>query len=311
VACSVADVVRRFRERHGEHWELFPEKVALQLNDTHPALAIAELMRVFLDEIRLPWDRAWALTRATCGYTQHTVLAEALETWPVNLANRLIPRHVQIIFDINRRFLEEVGTLQPGNADRLRRVSLVQETAIGASAWRTWRSWGATGSTGWRVSTPSSSRKRCSGSSPRCGRTVSSRSPTGSRPGAGCWPATLASPSRSPQDRRRVGATSNGFATSSRSPTIPHSRRVPRHQARQQGGARLPGTRALRRGDRPGLSLRRPDQTHARVQTAAPERHAHHRALPASEGEPAHRGESADVHLRGQGPRPPTGWRSW
>ena len=127
VACSVADVVRRFRERHGEHWELFPEKVALQLNDTHPALAIAELMRVFLDEIRLPWDRAWALTRATCGYTQHTVLAEALETWPVNLANRLIPRHVQIIFDINRRFLEEVGTLQPGNADRLRRVSLVQE----------------------------------------------------------------------------------------------------------------------------------------------------------------------------------------
>ncbi len=127
VACSVADVVRRFRERHGTRWELFPEKVALQLNDTHPALAIAELMRFFLDEVGLPWERAWTLTRATCGYTQHTVLAEALETWPVNLANRLIPRHVQIIFDINKRFLEEVGTLYPGNADRLRKVSLVQE----------------------------------------------------------------------------------------------------------------------------------------------------------------------------------------
>ncbi len=127
VACSVADVVRRFRERHGTRWELFPEKVALQLNDTHPALAIAELMRFFLDEVGLPWERAWTLTRATCGYTQHTVLAEALETWPVNLANRLIPRHVQIIFDINKRFLEEVGTLYPGSAERLRRVSLVQE----------------------------------------------------------------------------------------------------------------------------------------------------------------------------------------
>jgi starch phosphorylase len=127
VACSVADVVRRFRERHGERWELFPEKVALQLNDTHPALAIVELMRVFLDEVGLPWERAWALTRATCGYTQHTVLAEALETWRVNLANRLIPRHVQIIFDINKRFLEEVAALDPRNADRLRKVSLVQE----------------------------------------------------------------------------------------------------------------------------------------------------------------------------------------
>ncbi len=127
VACSVADVVRRFRRRHGERWDLFPEKVAIQLNDTHPALAIAELMRTFVDEVGLPWERAWELTCATCGYTQHTVLSEALETWPINLANRLIPRHVQIIREINRRFLERVATLYPGDAQRLRRVSLVQE----------------------------------------------------------------------------------------------------------------------------------------------------------------------------------------
>jgi starch phosphorylase len=125
VACSVADVVRRFRERYGERWELFPQKVAFQLNDTHPALAVAELMRVFVDEANLPWEKAWEFTRGTCGYTQHTVLAESLETWPVALMQRLIPRHVEILYDINTRFLEEVGTLHPGDPDRLRRVSLV------------------------------------------------------------------------------------------------------------------------------------------------------------------------------------------
>ncbi len=125
VACSVADIVRRFRARHGERWETFPEKVALQLNDTHPALTIAELMRVFVDEAGLPWGKAWELTRASCAYTQHTVLAESLETWPVALMQRLIPRHVEIIYDINTRFLEQVGTLHPGDPDRLGRVSLV------------------------------------------------------------------------------------------------------------------------------------------------------------------------------------------
>ncbi|MFI5168277.1 MAG: glycogen/starch/alpha-glucan phosphorylase [Thermoanaerobaculales bacterium] len=127
VACAVADVLRRFRERHGERWELFPEKVAIQLNDTHPALAVAELMRVFVDEAGLPWERAWELTRNACGYTQHTVLAESLETWPVALMQRLIPRHVQIIYDVNKRFLDEVALRHPGQTDRMRRVSLVHE----------------------------------------------------------------------------------------------------------------------------------------------------------------------------------------
>ena len=127
VACSIADVVRRFRQRHGERWELFPEKVALQLNDTHPALAIAELMRVFVDEAGVGWERAWDLTRNTCGYTQHTVLGESLETWPVALMERLIPRHVQIIYDINKRFLDEVTARFPGERERTQRMSLVGE----------------------------------------------------------------------------------------------------------------------------------------------------------------------------------------
>ncbi len=127
VACSVADILRRFRARHAEEWDLFPQKVAIQLNDTHPALTVAELMRVLVDEEGLPWERAWAITRGTCAYTQHTVLAEALETWPVALVERLIPRHAEIIFDINKRFLDEVGTRHPGDRERLRRVSLVHE----------------------------------------------------------------------------------------------------------------------------------------------------------------------------------------
>jgi starch phosphorylase len=127
VACSVADIVRRFRERHGAAWDLFAERVAIQLNDTHPALTVAELMRVLVDEEGLTWEQAWAITRRACAYTQHTVLAEALETWPVALMQRLMPRHTEIIFDINKRFLEQVERLRPGDRERLRRVSLVHE----------------------------------------------------------------------------------------------------------------------------------------------------------------------------------------
>ena len=127
VACSVHDAVRRFVSRHGERWDLFPDKVIFQLNDTHPALTIPELMRVFLDQAGLPWERAWELTRASCGYTNHTLLPEALETWPVRMMQPLIPRHVQIIYDINKRFLDGVGGRYPGDLDRMRRMSLVHE----------------------------------------------------------------------------------------------------------------------------------------------------------------------------------------
>ncbi len=127
VACSVRDVMERFRQRHGEAWELLPDKVALQLNDTHPALAVAELMRYLLDEAGLRWTLAWELTRSTCAYTNHTLLPEALETWPVSLMEPLIPRHVQIIFEINRRFMSSVKPRFAGKLERLKRVSIVQE----------------------------------------------------------------------------------------------------------------------------------------------------------------------------------------
>jgi starch phosphorylase len=127
VSCGVGDAVNRFRRRHAEAWELFPDRMVFQLNDTHPALTIAELMRFFIDEAGLEWTIAWELTRASCNYTNHTLLPEALETWPVALMEALIPRHVQIIYEINRRFLEGVkgcGIKQP---DRIRRLSILQE----------------------------------------------------------------------------------------------------------------------------------------------------------------------------------------
>ncbi len=126
VACSLADIVARFRRR-GNDWHALPEKVAIQLNDTHPALAVAELMRILLDQAKLGWDEAWDLTVRTLAYTNHTLLPEALETWPIALFEFGIPRHLEIIYEVNRRFLDEVRRSHPGDEDRVRRVSLIQE----------------------------------------------------------------------------------------------------------------------------------------------------------------------------------------
>ncbi len=126
VACAVADVVRRYKKTHAS-FSRFAEKNAIQLNDTHPAIAVAELMRVFVDHNRVPWEQAWELTVKTVGYTNHTLLAEALERWPVAMFERLLPRHLQIIYEINRRFLQAVRVRYPGDDARLRRMSLVEE----------------------------------------------------------------------------------------------------------------------------------------------------------------------------------------
>ncbi len=127
VACSVRDVMERFRVRNGEVWELLPDKISLQLNDTHPALTVAELMRFLLDEAGLSWSPAWEITRATCSYTNHTLLPEALETWPVSLMEPLIPRHLQIIYEINRRFMASVKGIYGDRPDAMRRMSIVEE----------------------------------------------------------------------------------------------------------------------------------------------------------------------------------------
>ena len=130
VACAVRDIVREFLTR-GYDIVDFPSKVAIQLNDTHPALTIAELMRTFIDEYDLPWALAWDITRATIAYTNHTLMPEALERWPVSLLERVVPRHLQIIYEINRRFLAEAAQVWTDDAERIKRVSIVQEAYEG------------------------------------------------------------------------------------------------------------------------------------------------------------------------------------
>jgi glycogen phosphorylase len=126
VACAIRDAIRRYR-RHHDKFDQFSSKVAIQLNDTHPALAVAELMRILVDENDLPWEQAWESSCATFGYTNHTLLPEALERWPVELLDCVLPRHLQIIYEINRRFLDEVAARYPGDQARLRRISLIEE----------------------------------------------------------------------------------------------------------------------------------------------------------------------------------------
>ncbi len=126
VACSLADLIRRYR-RSNTDWNQLPEKAAIQLNDTHPTMAIPELMRILLDEAHLGWDQAWDLTQRTLGYTNHTLLPEALERWPVAWFEALLPRHLEIIYEINRRFLDTVRARFPGDVGRLERVNLIEE----------------------------------------------------------------------------------------------------------------------------------------------------------------------------------------
>ncbi len=126
VACSLADIIRRFRRGNAD-WSTLPDKVAIQLNDTHPALAVPELMRILLDEAQLGWDEAWDLTQRTLAYTNHTLLPEALERWPVEWFQLLIPRQLEIVFEINRRFLNDVRNRFPGDERRIERVSLIEE----------------------------------------------------------------------------------------------------------------------------------------------------------------------------------------
>jgi starch phosphorylase len=126
VCASLQDIMRRFIKYH-PNLEEFPDRVAIQLNDTHPSIAIPELMRVLIDIHHLDWDRAWDITRRTFSYTNHTLMPEALETWPVSLFESILPRHSQIIYEINYRFLQEVMHRYSGNVDLLRRMSIVDE----------------------------------------------------------------------------------------------------------------------------------------------------------------------------------------
>jgi glycogen phosphorylase len=126
VACAIRDITRSFFER-GEDIHDFPFKVAIQLNDTHPALAVSELMRMLVDQYELDWEPAWEITRETIAYTNHTLMPEALERWPVALMRRVLPRHLEIICEIDRRFLADAITVWPDNNDACRRVSIIED----------------------------------------------------------------------------------------------------------------------------------------------------------------------------------------
>jgi starch phosphorylase len=129
VFCSLDDIVQRFLRR-GNQWAALPDKVAIQLNDTHPALAVAELMRILLDRAGLSWEQAWDITVRTLAYTNHTLLPEALEKWPVEIFEMLLPRHLQIIYEINARFLAEVRGRCGDDGARLERMSLIEERPV-------------------------------------------------------------------------------------------------------------------------------------------------------------------------------------
>ena len=126
VACSLKDILRRYQQDN-QGWDALPDKVFIHLNETHPALVIPELMRILIDHEGLDWDKAWDLTRRSTGYTNHTILPEALEKWPVPMFERLLPRHLQIIYEINGRFLQQISSQYPGDINRLRRMSLIDE----------------------------------------------------------------------------------------------------------------------------------------------------------------------------------------
>jgi starch phosphorylase len=135
VACSLADAVRRFL-RCNSDWSSFPDKIAIQMNDTHPSLAVPELMRILLDQVHLGWDEAWQITQKTLAYTNHTLLPEALEKWSVAWLQDMLPRQLEIIYEINRRFLGNVRGSYPGDQDRIQRVSLIEEGDGGAKKLR-------------------------------------------------------------------------------------------------------------------------------------------------------------------------------
>lgn len=128
VYCSIRDILRRFSTMFDHQYDALPDKTAIQMNDTHPSLAVAELMRTLIDERSVPWEQAWNITNRTLAYTNHTLRPEALEKWSVPLVEKVLPRHIQIIYEINHRFLDAVSVAFPGDDARMRRMSIIEES---------------------------------------------------------------------------------------------------------------------------------------------------------------------------------------
>ncbi|MFT5314100.1 MAG: starch phosphorylase [Paraglaciecola sp.] len=126
-ACSLKDIIRRYKRAHGDDWSRFTDQVVIQLNDTHPAVAIPELMRILIDRAELDWDSAWAICSKTFAYTNHTLLPEALEKWSARMFEKILPRHLEIIYEINHRFMTEVEKVWPGDDNMKKKLSIIEE----------------------------------------------------------------------------------------------------------------------------------------------------------------------------------------
>ena len=129
VSASIQAAITKFKKKHGDISKL-PEKVTFQMNDTHPTVAVAELMRILLDEENLGWNEAWDITTKCCAYTNHTIMAEALEKWPIDLFSRLLPRIYQIIQEIDRRFIAQVRAQYPGNEEKVKKMAILMDGQV-------------------------------------------------------------------------------------------------------------------------------------------------------------------------------------
>ena len=298
----------------GRPLDRFHEKCAVQLNDTHPAIAVAELMRLLVDEHQMDWDTAWDVTRQTFAYTNHTLLPEALEKWPVGLFGQLLPRHLEIIYEINRRFLDEVRATFPGDDARLARMSLIDESGERYVRMAHLACVGSHHVNGVAATALRAAQAR------RCMRDF-----------AELWPEKFTNvtngvtprrfvvrqqPAAGPAHHRAASATagcatSTSCASSSRWPTTRTSSsdwREVKLATKRDLAALIAAAHRHRR--RPGVAVRHPGQAPARIQAAAPQRAAHPHALPAPQARPAGRHAAAHLHLRRPRPRPATSWPS-
>ena len=277
VSCSLQDMIRLHLMR-GKPLDEFHSYWAAQLNDTHPSIAVAELMRLLVDEHSMDWDQAWAITQQTCGYTNHTLLAEALEKWPLPLFGTLLPRHLEIIYEINRRFLDDVRLRYPGDEQLLRRLSLIDEAgeqvrAHGASRLRS----AVTRSTASRPSTPSSSSRRCSSDFHAVAPEKFLNVTNGVTPRR--W-IVLSNPKLSALITRHIGDRWISDLEDELERLEPlavdaeFQQGVAGGQGRQQAGAGRAHQGPHRHHGGSAVALRHPGEAAARVQAAAPERAA-------------------------------------
>ncbi len=311
VSCSLQNILRLL-DMMDEPAARLPDLFAVQLNDTHPSIAVAELMRLLVDERHLPWDEAWDITRRTLAYTNHTLLPEALETWGLPLFQNLLPRPLEIIHEINRRFLDDVRSRYPGDDARVRAAVADRRGRRKA------RAHGEPGDG--RQSRRQ--RRRCAAlGAPQGDRAAGFR-----RAVAGALPQRHqrrhAAPLRralQPGPRAAAGrdrgrglghrpVAAEGPRSARRRRGVPGA--MAPDQEDEQGGPRASHSRTHRRGGRSGGAVRHPGQAHPRVQAPAPERAAHHHAVPAPAPESAAGHSRRAASSSAARPRPATTWPS-